>query len=334
VLIHHVLQDTKMHESNSYILTYFHNLDYFGNIGVDIFFIISGFIMVLIHGDDFTKPLAVRIFLLKRIIRVVPLYWILTGMATFILLFFPHLFGAGKTFDLYHTMASFFFIPWNNTAGMPIPILAAGWTLNYEMYFYLVFAFFLLLPKKIFFPGITFYFILSIGLSILNPSVPYFKMITNPLLLEFLLGIFVGLLYRKKQLLKQYNILLIISIGLFLSNLFSQHNIEYRAIYFGIPSALLIYLLLSYEHYKEFPLCGKVLGLLGTISYSLYLSHIFIYKFVIKIYPKIFGMHSLDIMILLAILASIGGGVIVYTYIEKPLNIYLTNKLSIYNAKK
>jgi len=249
VLIHHVFLDTKKYGSESYMIDNFYSLDYFGNIGVDIFFVISGFIMVLIHGSDFKKFHGIRTFFLKRIIRIVPIYWLLTGVAAFILFFFPHLFGAGKTFDLYHTIASFLFIPWNNTAGMPIPILAAGWTLNYEMYFYCIFALFLLFSKNKFIPGITIYFIISIFLHyFFENNHPSIAMATNPLLLEFLFGIYIGTMYRNKIFIKQYKLLLGISMILVLSNIPFSHSISYRVIYFGIPAALLIYSLLVYEH--------------------------------------------------------------------------------------
>ncbi len=326
VLIHHIFLDTRSYGSNSFLINNFYNLEYFGNIGVDIFFIISGFIMVFIHGNDFLKPHAVSTFLLKRIVRVIPLYWLLTTVATFFLFFFPNLFGAGKTFEIFHTIASFLFIPWTNTAGGVIPIIAPGWTLNYEMYFYLVFALFLFFPKYVFIPLITLYFAVSVALHVFVPSYPYLQMITNPLLLEFLFGVYIGTLYSNKKLIKQYYWLLVVSMILFFSNMFLYHDIAYRMIYFGIPSALLLYALISYEYYRGFPLCGNKLLFLGTISYSLYISHVFIYKFIIKVYLYMFGTNAIDFMILLSVIGSIVGAIVIYNFIEKPMTIYFTNK--------
>lgn len=324
VLIHHIFMDTRQYGENSFLINNFYALEYFGNIGVDIFFVISGFIMVLVHGNDFLKPHAVRIFLIKRIIRVVPLYWILSMVSAFLLFFFPHLFGAGKMLELHHAVSSFFFIPSRNTAGDVIPILSVGWTLNFEMYFYMVFSLFLFFPKRVFIPGITLFFIASISLHVLNPTNTYLVMITNPLLIEFLLGVYIGALYLNRRLIKPSYTLIIMCGMLFFSNIFLHPPIEARMIYFGIPSALLLYVLISYENYKGDPLCGNKFSYMGTISYSLYLSHIFVYKFVIKAHLLLFGAKAIDIMILFAILASIIGAILVYNFIEKPITLYLT----------
>ncbi len=325
VVFHHVFLDVRAYGSGSYLIN-FYNLEYFGNIGVDVFFVISGFIMVLIHGNDFLQPNATRTFLLKRFIRVVPLYWLLTGVAAFILFFFPSLFGGGKTFDLSHTIASFLFIPWNNSIGLAIPIIGPGWSLNYEMYFYLIFAFLLFFPKKYFIVLITSYFLLSVTLHFFEPEGLYLQMITNPLLLEFLMGVYIGLLYTNKKLLNHAHWFLVFSVVLILSNILFHYEIEYRVLYFGLPSALLIYTLVSYEYYNGSSGFNNKLILLGTISYSLYIAHVFLYKIAIKIYVKIFGISVLDLMVLFAVIVSIIGAILIYNFIEKPITIYLTNK--------
>lgn len=67
-----------------------------GRSGVDIFFIISGFIMVYISGNKFSTPNATKDFLIKRIIRVVPVYWLYTIALTILMLSLPQLVSAGK----------------------------------------------------------------------------------------------------------------------------------------------------------------------------------------------------------------------------------------------
>lgn len=123
-----------------------------GRAGVDIFFVISGFIMVYISQDNFGRPGAPADFLIRRIIRVLPVYWLYTFLIASILFVAPHLFSQGKSFDLNHLMASLLFIPWENSIGDIKPVLNVGWTLNFEMYFYCLFAITLLLGKRYLLP--------------------------------------------------------------------------------------------------------------------------------------------------------------------------------------
>jgi exopolysaccharide production protein ExoZ len=95
-----------------------------GAAGVDLFFVISGFIMVYTSERLFGQTGAPQRFLARRIIRIVPLYWTLTAFAALVL------FGFGP-----NTLGSYLFIPTHRG-----PILTVGWTLNYEMMFYSLFA--------------------------------------------------------------------------------------------------------------------------------------------------------------------------------------------------
>lgn len=123
-----------------------------GRAGVDIFFVISGFIMVWISGNKFGTPGAHRDFIARRIIRVVPIYWMYTLLMTALALAFPHLISQGKTVGIDHVIASLTFIPWENSAGEVKPILSVGWTLNFEMYFYVLFGVLLLAEEAYLLP--------------------------------------------------------------------------------------------------------------------------------------------------------------------------------------
>ena len=87
---------------------------------VELFFIISGFMMMLTSENGLQR------FFTKRIIRIIPLYWIVT--AAFVLFVRP------TTFTVSYFIKSLFFINWNNP-----PILNVGWTLNCEVRFYVFF---------------------------------------------------------------------------------------------------------------------------------------------------------------------------------------------------
>ena len=108
--------------------------------GVDIFFVISGFIMYVAARNE--APLE---FLKKRIIRIVPLYWVAT-LAFVIVKTKLHIFSLTPE-DWLHIAKSLAFIPHHDPTnpGKIWPYLIQGWTLNYEMFFYLIFLFYVCL---------------------------------------------------------------------------------------------------------------------------------------------------------------------------------------------
>jgi exopolysaccharide production protein ExoZ len=326
-----VLHDTSKVTSGSWLVN-FYSLKYFGYIGIDLFFVISGFIMVYIHGNDFLEPKAARIFLIKRVIRIVPLYWLFTIFAASLLFIFPELFSKGKVFSFGHFLASLFFIPWPNTTGLIFPVLGVGWTLNIEMYFYAIFALTLMLPKKLFLISISLILIFGVLIfNIINVSFPYFLMIGKPILLEFLIGVYIGWVYRKKIKLKNPIIWLSISLFVILSNIFLHVDEVYRVIYKGIPSAILIYSLLSLEYKYGCKYCNRYLIILGGASYSIYITHVFFYKGVIKLFSNNLPP---DLLIFFSVLLSILGGLLVYYSIEKPLYNFMKFKYSNYIQKR
>jgi exopolysaccharide production protein ExoZ len=118
-----------------------------GRMGVNIFFIISGFIMV--HSTESTKDLGatsrVQDFVFKRATRLIPLYW----LATFVQIAVSAVGGIG--FTIPHILSSLAFLPNffdTNDPRLP-PVLGVGWTLNYEIFFYAIFAATLLLPRRL-----------------------------------------------------------------------------------------------------------------------------------------------------------------------------------------
>ncbi len=110
---------------------------YLGDVGVTIFFIISGFIMVTTTGRAQFDP---WLFMRRRIIRIVPMYYLATLVVVFFTLFLPSLMKSTQ-FDLQHVLLSLLFVPtYTPSTGALLPFFKLGWTLNFEMFFYLVFA--------------------------------------------------------------------------------------------------------------------------------------------------------------------------------------------------
>jgi peptidoglycan/LPS O-acetylase OafA/YrhL len=111
--------------------------------GVDVFFVISGFIMWVTTARR-GQPLE---FYRHRLARIVPLYWLVTTAVVAILVVAPGAVQSGKV-DVWHIVASYLFIPVvHPVTGLMQPVLVPGWTLNYEMFFYALFGVSLLLPR-------------------------------------------------------------------------------------------------------------------------------------------------------------------------------------------
>ena len=115
--------------------------------GVDLFFVISGFVMVYASERLFAQPGASRVFFLRRLARIVPLYWAVTAILVGYV-YVAHRIFPPPFITTEGVIASFLFIPWPLPNGVMAPVHALGWTLNYEMFFYAVFALAIMLPRR------------------------------------------------------------------------------------------------------------------------------------------------------------------------------------------
>jgi len=234
-----------------------------GAIGVDLFFVISGFIMVYTTKNN-TKPID---FISKRIIRIFPVYFvasiayvlIFNGIESFLDFSFVHYF-----------IKSVFFYDSN-------PILYVGWSLNYEMYFYLVFGLMLFFRDYSFLFTISF-FILSV---IIVPIVfqikflhPYLNIMVNNRILEFLAGMIIAKIYQLGYRLPKFMsiFLLVISFVFWLYVYFFLKSPNDSFYMWGSSSALLIFSLMMFNSYVSIKV-NRILIFFGNISYSMYLWH-------------------------------------------------------------
>lgn len=142
VVYHHYIQFFGINFTKSVgtsLLTY-------GNFGVDVFFLISGFIMA---ESVRNRSQSATEFMKSRVTRIVPNYWFYTAILLVCCLTFPAAFSFFRPFTWQSVTRSLLFIPNQNPSGHGIlPLLTVGWTLNYEMLFYLLFSLCLLLPRR------------------------------------------------------------------------------------------------------------------------------------------------------------------------------------------
>ncbi len=167
-------------------------LESFGGFGVDIFFVISGFIMSHISQKNS------EYFLRKRIIRIVPLYWAFTLLLAAITFVLPDLLNSAS-FDITHIIASLLFVPHWSTAAEFKPILLLGWTLNFEMYFYVLFFISMTLShryRELICCGLLLAICLSLNFLVISEPTSAWMFYADPIALEFMFGMLLSVAWR------------------------------------------------------------------------------------------------------------------------------------------
>lgn len=290
-------------------------------IGVDIFFVISGFIMVHTSADLFGRPGAWRIFLARRIARIVPLYWLLTSILLIGGLIAPQLLNVPFG-DWQHILASYLFIPSLRGGDEIRPVMALGWTLNLEMFFYVLFAGALLLPLR---RGMIALALVISGLALagalLKPAQVQLAFWTQQIILEFLFGCLLALVHRQGIRLPAASAVLLVALGFagmfrFLG-LDGQETIA-PALRWGLPAALIVGGAALYRGAP--PRLALLLTGLGNASYSLYLFHPFALRPLREVWVKLVGgALPLELYIALAMTAAALTSVLLYGCVERPI---------------
>ena len=167
-----------------------------GSLGVSIFFVISGFIMVHISWHAFGQRTSTTRFITRRVIRIAPLYWV----ATLAALAYHKVSATHGAHDGWsELLRSITFIPYAGNQNSWSPILPQGWTLSYEMMFYAIFAIGLFFRRVIALSIIVF----SLGLLVVfgpQAEVAEIAFISSPIILWFVLGIAIATLWEWRGL--------------------------------------------------------------------------------------------------------------------------------------
>jgi len=283
--------------------------------GVDIFFVISGFIMVHIIRPD-SRPGA---FWLQRFTRIAPLYWLATIIAFFGGLWAPHYFYGTQSITF--TLKSMFFIPTGSDMWAH-PIVQQGWTLVFEFLFYTVLAFCLFLKRPFLPAAMVLVLILTAGLLVGKQVGVLGFYSDQAMLLEFLLGMGLAAALRE-QTLPPWSGLVLAAIGLALVYLMWTADIPYpRGLKVGLPSALVVAgMLVSEPIWRSRPWLRQV-ALLGDASYAIYIAHYFFVAAIARGLedfpaPKA-GLGPWVYSIGMIVIAT-GAGFLAHGWIEKPL---------------
>jgi exopolysaccharide production protein ExoZ len=245
-----------------------------GQVGVDLFFVTSGFVIVLASERLFGTRYAPIVFFVRRAIRVVPLYWLSTMVVlVHVLRNYDSLASAVMSWPL--VAASFFFIPYPNLLGAATPVHGVGWSLNYEMLFYVIFAFSIPLQRNLA-VGVCSCLLVTgvVAGRIFDLPMPL-KYWFDPIVLEFVFGMWIGVLYRSSFTLSKAARIALIVLSVIALAITTQVSYAHRIIEWGLPCAFLVAsAVLGPDVSGNSTLC-KVGVLLGNSSYSIYLMHPF-----------------------------------------------------------
>jgi peptidoglycan/LPS O-acetylase OafA/YrhL len=289
-----------------------------GSAGVDVFFVISGLVMTVSVQRNAGRPHAAATFLKDRIIRIVPLYWIVTALKIAAVLALPAL--AERTrLDPGYVAGSLALLPVRDWTGVIRPVLPVGWTLTYEMFFYILVAAALL--AKVPLPRVCVPALLAVAaLACAGPDNGF----ANTIVLEFLFGIAIGRCVPRLQALPP---LACGAAGLAALALLAAVPVFgglLRPLTWGLPAAAVVAATVATEMPLRRVMPGWLLAA-GNASYATYLTHGFVVPAVFIIVTRLLpgGMAA---MIALTLLASAAAGQVTHALIEQPLLLRLRTR--------
>jgi exopolysaccharide production protein ExoZ len=326
VVLFHTSEQFKEKFNQNFLLNVFN----FGFSGVDIFFVLSGFIIMYAHKTqigDFKKIIP---FLRKRLIRIYPIYWLLVSGLLIVTTFLTGI--SNFNINSSNILKTYLLLP-NH-----FMVIGVTWSLSNELFFYAAFICAFLFKNKLVFRSICLAYVLIVfWYNIFNVSVNaqqnWLSCVLAPQNIEFLFGILVALIYKKVNI-GWSKIFIISGIILFLSSSFLYALPSFnmfgfnRVVFFGLPSLCLLLGCTSLENTMVLtPI--KLITSLGDASYTLYLIHLPLIAFGLRII-KSFAINntifsqliSLGLVAFIVILS-----IYIYRFLERPLMQLLSSKL-------
>ncbi|RIX27014.1 acyltransferase family protein [Sphingomonas edaphi] len=282
-----------------------------GANGVDVFFVISGFIMAYtVHERQKTA----RDFITSRLVRVVPFYWLITTITLGLAIAMPRLF-ADLHLSTEYVISSYAFT--SMSVGYQYPLLSVGWTLEYEMLFYILFAAGLLLGRQ---RGAMLFSSAALAALAMMGALDWIAV-------EFCMGVGCYLIYRLGSKRNFRHWLLIHISGWILLLLSAIVDFQvHRAIVWGLPATIILLSSLFIAQNSN-----KTIIMIGDASYSIYLTHLFVLGFWFTFFERFFPIINGDAAVFVTVVVSCFAGVLAWRYIEIPITRWARERLNALN---
>jgi peptidoglycan/LPS O-acetylase OafA/YrhL len=300
-----------------------------GTFGVDLFFVISGFIIYLSAGQLSGRQASLS-FLWHRFRRINPTYY--AAVLVTVITWIPSLLHHRRPSPTgYQVMSWTILLPF---PGDPARALSQAWSLYFEWFFYLLFFLLILIraQKKAALLCLLLGSLTVLGWLLQNYLTGVLLFYTDPLLLEFLLGVGIGVLYRRATLRKSTSLCLLLPGIAFGLVLMLTGYVDYQAvlppptfirylhaIFWGSAAALVVAGCVFLEKSNAFIPRHPLLLLLGDASYSLYLFHMIVFGWIAAFYLRVGFFPDPDLAIPIHAAIAVAGSLLFYKCVEKPL---------------
>ncbi len=283
--------------------------DWVGAAGVDVFFVISGFIIWTVGARSEARP---GVFFWRRLTRVAPAYWLVTAVVALIAAAWP-MFLPQVSLSARHVVLSLLFIQHHDPNGLAFPVLPPGWSLAYEADFYVLFTLVLFAPERWRFGLVIAGLVGIMAFGFADP--PTYGLGANPMMLQFAAGVWLA---RRRQLGRRIEpgagaVFALVGLALYVAmGLTGFRNELFRPLIWGVPAFMIVAGAVALEPAARAP---APLVKLGDASYAIYLCHMP----AVALTAHLIGVQPPWRFVPAAVAFSAVAGLAFHRWVERPL---------------
>jgi exopolysaccharide production protein ExoZ len=293
------------------------------NVGIDFFFVLSGFIITWVHWRDIGDPSRLGNYAAKRFLRIYPPYWGVMIPLAILYVGFPSA-GIPSQRDPLNIALSIFLLP-----AAPQPVLGVAWTLVHEVFFYAVFAG-VIAAGRFGLAVFAMWALAILAIDRLGESTFPLSFFASPFNLDFIMGVCAAALLKSRRILLPA-VLFVAGIASFSALMLFAPHIQDDSLVsrlaFGGSAFFALLGLVALELRRPIRL-PQALVLFGAASYSVYLVHPVVLSFGVHILSRAPAMLPDDAIALVLAASGIGAGFLYYKIFEPALTAMARNTLS------